>query len=218
MKTASSDFFYKDKKGKGGLAQTCKTCTKERAKKWIKENKERKKAYDIGYAKKNAASIKEYQKEYREKNKEYASEYNLRYRRLNSDSLKKKAKKYNSNPLIKARRNSLNLNRKKHDAKYRLTSNVRSMISSALRGKKGALRHVSWSIDDLKTHLEKQFTQGMSWDNYGEWHIDHILPICSFKYESQYDAEFKHCWSLSNLMPLWAKDNCSKQSKITHLI
>ena len=54
----------------------------------------------------------------------------------------------------------------------------------------------------------------MSWDNYGEWHIDHILPDSSFYYVSTEDDEFKKCWALSNLQPLWAIDNLKKSNKI----
>lgn len=215
---ASTEWFYADKKGKNGLAQTCKECTKKRTQKWAKENKERKKAADAEYAKKNADSVREYQRKYRERNKERNREYNIKYRAINSDILKEKAKSYNSKPLVKLRRNALNSDRRKHDIKYRLTSNMRSSISEALSGRRGALRHVDWSIVDLKKHLERQFTKGMSWENYGEWHVDHIMPSSSFKYESQNDVEFKRCWCLSNLRPLWAKDNCSKQAKITHLL
>ena len=54
----------------------------------------------------------------------------------------------------------------------------------------------------------------MGWDNYGEWHVDHIRPIASFNFESVDCAEFKECWSLDNLQPLWAFDNLSKGTKI----
>lgn len=217
-KPASTEWFYTDKKGKNGLAQTCKECTKERARNWTKENKERKKASDAEYAKKNADSVREYQQKYRERNKEKNREYSIKYRLENSEKLRKQAKEYNADPLVKARRNQLNTNRRKHDIKYRLTSNVRSAISEALKGRRGALRHVSWSISDLRKHLERQFTENMNWANYGKWHVDHIMPASSFKYESQNDVEFKRCWCLSNLRPLWAEDNCSKQAKITHLL
>ena len=67
------------------------------------------------------------------------------------------------------------------------------------------------------THLEKQFLSGMTWDNYGDWHIDHIIPKSSFKYASFEDPEFRECWSLSNLRPLWGKENIQKSDKILFL-
>jgi hypothetical protein len=63
-------------------------------------------------------------------------------------------------------------------------------------------------------HLEKQFSNGMSWDNYGEWHVDHIKPMSSFDMIEEGDKEFLECWSLKNLRPLWGEENLSKGSKI----
>ena len=67
-----------------------------------------------------------------------------------------------------------------------------------------------YSIEELYNHLESQFTEGMSWDNMGEWHIDHIRPVASFNYTTTECEDFKKCWALNNLQPLWAKDNMSK--------
>ena len=72
---------------------------------------------------------------------------------------------------------------------------------------------VGYSLDELKSHLEKQFQPGMTWDNYGKWHIDHIKPISSFNINGINSDDFKKCWSLNNLQPLWAKDNLQKGNK-----
>lgn len=72
---------------------------------------------------------------------------------------------------------------------------------------------LAYSVDDLMRHLEMQFIDGMNWDNYGDWHIDHIRPASWFKYQTTSDQEFKDCWALSNLQPLWAKDNIRKGNK-----
>lgn len=70
-------------------------------------------------------------------------------------------------------------------------------------------RQLGYDRKQLKEHLESQFQGDMSWDNYGTgWHIDHIRPVSSFKPE-----EFKECWSLDNLQPLWAKENLSKGAR-----
>ncbi len=69
---------------------------------------------------------------------------------------------------------------------------------------------VGYTIIDLKKHLEKQFTDGMTWENYGKWHIDHVKPICKFNINSVDCEDFKTCWSLDNLQPLWAIDNLKK--------
>jgi hypothetical protein len=72
---------------------------------------------------------------------------------------------------------------------------------------------VGYGVEELKNHLESHFLPGMSWDNMGEWHIDHIIPKSAFHYETTDDIDFKKCWSLKNLQPLWAKDNLSKNDR-----
>jgi hypothetical protein len=73
-------------------------------------------------------------------------------------------------------------------------------------------------VGDLRIHLESLWISGMSWENYGvgenKWCIDHILPTCSFTFSSYEDEEFKTCWALSNLRPLWYKENCIKGKKV----
>jgi hypothetical protein len=72
---------------------------------------------------------------------------------------------------------------------------------------------LGYSVEDLKNHLESKFESDMSWDNYGKWHIDHIIPDSWFKYNSTNDQSFKESWSLENLQPLWAQDNLSKSNR-----
>jgi hypothetical protein len=81
-----------------------------------------------------------------------------------------------------------------------------------------AFAALCYTIEDLKNHLESLFEEGMTWENYGKpdgifeagWHVDHIKPQCAFYFRSVEDLEFKECWSLSNLRPLWALDNLKK--------
>lgn len=100
-----------------------------------------------------------------------------------------------------------------------LNYRIKSLIQQSLRGKKCGRKWedlVGYSVDDLKRHLEKKFKDGMSWDNRSEWHIDHIIPKSVFNYEKPEDEDFKRCWALKNLQPLWAKDNISKHNKLDH--
>jgi len=75
---------------------------------------------------------------------------------------------------------------------------------------------VGYSVWDLQVHLQSKFTDGMTWERFlkGEIHIDHIIPKSRFHYETPDDPEFKICWGLNNLQPLWAKDNLSKGAKL----
>jgi 5-methylcytosine-specific restriction endonuclease McrA len=72
---------------------------------------------------------------------------------------------------------------------------------------------LGYSVEELKKHLESKFTIGMSWENMGEWHIDHKMPDSGFVYSSTADDGFKNSWSLENLQPLWAEDNLRKSNK-----
>jgi hypothetical protein len=88
------------------------------------------------------------------------------------------------------------------------------------KGRASWIDLVGYSQSELMSHLERQFTDGMTWQNFGRkgWHIDHILPISSFKFSSAEDDEFKACWGLGNLRPCWAIDNLRKHAKRAYLI
>ncbi len=90
----------------------------------------------------------------------------------------------------------------------------KSIITHSVLEQDQFIKHgFNYTVDDLKRHLESKFQDGMSWDNYGEWHIDHIKPETWFNYSSVDDEEFKKCWALDNLQPMWAKENISKGNK-----
>ena len=107
--------------------------------------------------------------------------------------------------------------KKMQKIEYRLTRSLSRLIHKALKENKEGGRWrtaVGYTVSELKQHLESQFTEGMSWGNYGEWHIDHIIPQSFFRFSSLDDVEFKMCWRLENLQPLWAIDNIVKSDKI----
>ena len=92
---------------------------------------------------------------------------------------------------------------------------VRNNLSRRMRSffsKNGSrtIDFIGCSIDDLKCHLEKQFVDGMSWENYGlyGWHVDHIRPCCSFDLTDP--EQQRECFHYTNLKPLWAEDNLAK--------
>lgn len=103
---------------------------------------------------------------------------------------------------------------------YRLAQAMRTAVGNSMRGIRvaGRLAHLDYSIEELRSHIEKQFVIGMSWSNYGQWHVDHIIPLSSFRISGPSDADFKRAWALSNLRPLWARDNLSKGSRIEELL
>jgi metal-dependent amidase/aminoacylase/carboxypeptidase family protein len=95
-----------------------------------------------------------------------------------------------------------------------LISNYRARIWKAIkRGDKAkqTVKLIGCPIEELKRHLESKFLDGMSWDNYGEWHIDHIKP-CS-KFDLTKETQQLKCFNYKNLQPLWAKQNRLKSAK-----
>ena len=218
-KPFSSEFFYKNKKYKYGFSTECCHCTKQRSRKWAAENKAKKANSDKAYAEENRQVISEYQSGYRKLNKDKSSAYMKKYADENAEKLKKSRQNYNSGPEVKAARAESHNERRRHDKKYRLMCNVRSAVSEALSKQSGALRFLEYTIGDLMRHLERQFVSGMTWENYGSrWHVDHIIPSASFAFESAEDPDFKFCWSLANLRPLWANENLKKNAKRIFLI
>ncbi len=114
--------------------------------------------------------------------------------------------------------------KRRQNVKIRLSRTISRLISFSLNSKNSSKDNEHWedivkfTIQEFIEHLEKQFLPGMTWKNRGGkngWHIDHIIPIRFFDYKSMDDIEFRMCWSLNNLQPLWKKDNLEKGDKIT---
>lgn len=101
----------------------------------------------------------------------------------------------------------------------------RDGVSELLRGalRRGgqspmAEKLLGYTIDDLRRHLERQFTKGMNWDRFmaSEIHIDHIIPKSKFDMREQ--DQWRKCWCLSNLQPLWARENLEKRDRVLYLL
>jgi hypothetical protein len=172
------------------------------------------------WAKNNKEHIKAYQKKYRLDNKEKTkNKYKLFYAN-NKTKIRLKCDKWFEKNKIKYlswRRNYDRERRKKIDVK--ISNNVSRRIHESLKNKKGGRnweKLVGYSIKQLMNHLELKFKPGMSWENYGlhGWHIDHVIPRSHFKITDYNCSGFKKCWNISNLQPLWARENLIKGNKI----
>lgn len=130
------------------------------------------------------------------------------------------SKPYRQRPEVKEKWKAYNKEYKPEWRKridIRLHRNVTKTIKDCLDGKRRSQEifiRLGWNVQDLIIHLESLFSDGMSWENYGEWHIDHIMPRSMTPYVSLDDENFAKCWKLSNLQPLWALDNMRKGNKI----
>ena len=95
---------------------------------------------------------------------------------------------------------------------FKFRSLIRNQVRRYVLNKKGKRTEdiLGETFDNVRLHIEKQFIDGMSWDNHGEWHIDHIVPLSSGKNREEY-IKLNH---YTNLQPLWAEDNLKKGAKI----
>lgn len=149
-------------------------------------------------------------KEYYEINKNRILKQCKIYRRQNRDKILEIQRKYSKTE--KARKIQ-----KKHREINKLSYNISSAISNSIRGNKNGHHWedlVDYTLEELRQHLEFLFQEGMCWKNYGVWHIDHIKPKSLFNISSYNCKDFKECWSLDNLQPLWAEDNLRKGCKL----
>lgn len=174
------ELFPKDKSKKDGFHPNCKDCFK----KYSKINSERKKEYNKIYRKLNEDNLKQYY-------------------HINKEQIIERIKKYN-------------YNRRKTDYLFNFTCNVRSLIRMSFKRGNNHFKKKSrtedilgCSIEEFKKYIESKFTEGMSFKNYGKWHLDHIKPISLATTEEEV-IELNH---YTNFQPLWAIDNFKKGAK-----
>ena len=185
----------------------------------------RKREYHKNNREKEVARINKYAKEHKKQQRAYRDKYKeeiklkkRKYDREHRRELAIYAKKYkeNNKEKVQARRKRYQSIRYNKDYKYKLSCTMSAALRYSLKGRKNGVHWellLNYTTDDLKRHLEKQFKEGMTWDNHGEWHIDHIIPISLWNFISKDDREFKQCWALCNLQPLWAEDNLIKGNR-----
>jgi hypothetical protein len=216
-------FFGKDSKKKDGLKIYCKKCLSQdnkiyreknsesiseyhkklyleksdeilkRNSLWLLENEEKKKAIDKKYREENKELIANNRIKFFNKNPNIHSQYQKKYYKNNKETIKTKKKE----PLEKL----------KHNVRGRL---YKYLSVKNIRKNNKTFDVVGLTPPELLIYLEKQFKDNMSWNNYGEWHIDHIIPLSSAKTEE----EIYVLCHYTNLQPLWAEDNLKKSNKI----
>lgn len=183
---ATIEFFHKcSSHSKYGIKSYCKKCGNKKSLERYYRNREH-----------NLKNQKKWLADNKEKRNKQQREYSYKNRDKRNEYLK---------------------NKRKEDVQFRIRKNIRDRMRAAMDGRSKSehtMKLLGCSIEELKIHLEKQFTTGMSWDNYGKkgWHIDHILPCASFDL-TNLDEQIK-CFHYTNLQPLWAEDNYKKKDKI----
>ena len=140
----------------------------------------------------------QYLKEYRLKNKDKRYQYEI-----------------NNKEKIKQTKRQYQIQRRQNDPLFKLIGNTRNLIANSIK-KIGysktskTYKILGCSYEEFKQYLESQFTNGMTWDNTGQWHLDHIYPV-SLATDEEHLIRLNH---YTNFQPLWAEDNLKKGNKI----
>lgn len=222
--------FYKNNKCLYDVVGQCKDCYKLR----YEQNKEKRKQKDKEY--RSRPEIKEIK---RQKSKEYYEKHKEIMKQKARENYYKNIDKYHEYDKQRNRTEGRKNYKKEYSNKYRAENieklneydrqrylkrreSIRYVLGQAISGgirrcinNTKADRHwealVNFTFEELKSHLEKQFSSEMNWDNYGSyWEIDHIIPQNTFNISSAEDLQFQICWSLLNLRPLTVSENRSR--------
>ena len=186
--------FYSRKDAKDGCTGMCKECTKAKTKSWQENNRSRKLAYLREWRERNPDYMKKWEKENQERRKEKRREW--------VDGNREHLAGY-----YRSRRQNDEL----YAIRKRLSNRARKAFYRAgYTEKSSIIEIVGCTWEHLRDHIEKQFSDGMGWDNRQEWHIDHIIPLSSASTKEEIEALCHY----TNLQPLWEFDNKSKGAKI----
>ena len=202
--------YHQNRASRDGLARLCKLCACLQVKESYKRRRDRVLAYAKRYAEDNKEKISAYRAQYEGSDMRKAARAKHKAIPENAERLKKHAREY-----LKARYTT--------DVQVRLRKRLRARLYSA--GK--ALRQGGWikphtltllacCTSEFQAWMEHQFLDGMSWQNIGEWHIDHVVPVAAFDLTD--DHQLAMCFHWTNMQPLWQHDNLVKSDKVCKLI
>lgn len=228
--------FFQWRTDRDSWRTTCKSCIKTQKQAYNKSNIEKQQKDKKRYYLINQERIKNKRKSYYNDNKARVFKCNKLWDAANNEKMIAYHRQYyldNKEYLLK----QVYVRKKERytkDPSYKFRSNISRMILLALKKSNSSKRgesitkYLSYSIDELKKHIESQWETWMDWNNYGKykldswddndvstwkWNIDHIIPRSILAYDSMTHVNFCKCWSLDNLRPMSAKENLYKGSK-----
>lgn len=229
-------FVFRKDGRKNNYRNECKACESEYNKKYREINNKKISINDKERRENNKESISEYNKKYREENKEYYIKYNQKekekerkriwrennkeyyksYQEENKEKLKEKHSNWyqNNKSSVKQRVKKYFYNKLKTNDLFKLHNMIRNSISQSIKKMGYTKKSRTYEIlgityEEFKIYIENLFQEGMSWKNYGKWHLDHKTPISWAKTEEEV-YKLNH---YTNFQPLWACDNISKGNR-----
>ena len=177
-------------------------------------------AHNAAFLAANPGKSTEYSQRWQVKNPDKVKATEARRVRHRTDEVRSRefAYRQRTKEQRRAYRRQWQANRMATDTVFHFRSNLASLINTAIRkqfGSKASRTHdtIGCTVTELRQHLETQFIDGMTWQNYGKhgWHVDHIRPCASFDLKDP--EQQRQCFHYTNLQPLWAVDNIRKGAK-----
>lgn len=209
----SLDEFRKRKDGRTPQSY-CKPCSTKATVMWARENSERHRSNTANWRVNNYERYREARSQWVEDNLEKVRDCARRYYHRNAEARRGARRKYVADPANRHRIREYENRRRRENLNARIAHVLRSRLNDALkrRPKNGsAITLLGCSVDAAIAHLESMFSDGMSWANYGEWHIDHIRPLASFDLTDP--KQLSTACHYKNLQPLWGSENQSKGAR-----
>lgn len=212
--------FSLQREGRFGRRSQCKACRRVSSRTYSRdyylrpENKDRQRAYKQRPEIKDRDRAYRQLPNYREWQRAYLQQPEVKGRRRayqRRPEIKEWQRAYNQRLEVKERRRAYWRRRPQVDPVFRLKLNLRVRLRDALKGQSKSARTlelIGCDINFLRRWLEAKFQPGMTWENYGEWHVDHIMPCASFDLSDP--VQQRTCFRWTNLQPLWAADNIRK--------
>ena len=191
----------------------------EKNKIYREKNKDKIFKFHKSYRDKHKDKIKDYMTAYYKKNKEHIKNNKKLYYEENAETIREKTNLYRANNREKAR--EIRNRCKRTTPEQRLIHRVRCRMYDYFKYGKNikqtkTLELLGCDVNFLKQYIQRRFKKGMSWNNYGKWHIDHIIPIDYFVKKCDFNSLQiqKKCFNYKNLKPEWSEYNLQKGAKL----
>lgn len=200
--------FHKDNSRYDGYRKICKIC----------RNLTMKDSYI-----RNKIKIKKRSYEYRINNREYYKNISKQWRLKNQQKSRHSSKQWRLHNKNRIKTYYYNYAKIRHsqDIAFKLVNNLRVRMRMALKTNQKSghtINLLMCTVDEWRKHLESLWTEGMSWNNYGnkegQWSIDHIIPCDFFKDYLDDPVEQYMCFRWQNTRPMWHIDNLIKKNKL----
>lgn len=198
------DAFHR-RDGKFGCAAACIDCANTKKREHWAANRERLKQKGAAYRSAHREEAKQAAKVWRLANPERHKASVQSYPKRRPEVIK----------AINARKVQKRRSSPKKRLQMAVSAAVRAALKAGAKAGQATFDLLGYSADDLRSHLEVRFLPGMTWENYGKWHVDHVIPLAAFNYERPEHLDFRRAWALSNLQPLWAADNIRKRDTLS---